>query len=421
MTNTTDVISPVVKKQSKRAQVLPRRYDETVRGKREAVDFLSPVCNTGGKLGSSQAKPSLELDRYVILHNGKESFPVLISRPTENEIAAIDWISVSGGYETYGDKYLGLDVAQREKAFDYMADLIDADLKHIFGFGILKKRDKGMHFHEYSWELEDNFGLLLIGHATGRFTIQINGTGTAYASKGWEKRLYNYMVNELERAKITRIDLCHDDLEGIYDLDFFNEQDTLGMFGNGGRLPTVQHFGNWKRPDGKGRTLQLGKRENGKCGRFYEKGKQLGDPSSPWVRSEIEISSTDRIIPFEVLLSPSQYFLAQYQCLNVFNQDSIQPVKIYTKQIEAEITWEKAVHNARHSYGKYINMFRQVYSDEELLDILTHKRTQTPARLIPCEILAKRWTEEAMQSTSDYLTASGARSQVAIKESLTCN
>jgi len=387
--------------------------------RRAAPALVPPVCNTGGKLGSGRQDPIQDLDRYVILSDGKQSFPVLISRPMDNEIAAIDWISVSGGYETYGDKYLGLNVAEREKAFDVLASLIDSDLKDIFGFGIVKKRDRGMHFHEYAWNLEDDFGLLLIGHTTGRFTIQINGTGTAYALKGWEKRLYNYMVNTLERAKITRIDLCHDDFEGKYSVDYFNDQDTLGMFGTGGRLPTVQHFGNWKRPDGLGRTLQIGKRGNGKVARLYEKGKQLGDVTSPWVRSEVELSSADRIIPFEVLLTPSGYFIATYQALKIFESSNIEPIRIRTKVAESKIAWDKALQNARHAYGKYLNTFRKVYDDSELLDILTHRRTGTPDRLIPCEVLAKRYIADALQYSPD--DAATSEQTIDNTELLPCN
>jgi DNA relaxase NicK len=52
----------------------------------------------------------------------------------------------------------------------------------------------------------------------------------------------------------------------------------------------------------------VGKRKNGKLLRVYEKGKQLGDESSPWVRWELELHNRDRVIPWEVLLEPVQDF-----------------------------------------------------------------------------------------------------------------
>lgn len=46
-------------------------------------------------------------------------------------------------------------------------------------------------------------------------------------------------------------------------------------------------------PDGRGRTFYVGRRENGKLLRVYEKGKQLGAENSPWVRIELELHNKD--------------------------------------------------------------------------------------------------------------------------------
>ncbi len=46
-----------------------------------------------------------------------------------------------------------------------------------------------------------------------------------------------------------------------------------------------------------GRTLYIGKRENGKMLRIYEKGKHLGNPVSSWVSVELELKGKNRIIP----------------------------------------------------------------------------------------------------------------------------
>ena len=50
--------------------------------------------------------------------------------------------------------------------------------------------------------------------------------------------------------------------------------------------------------------------------RVYEKGKQLGDTSSPWVRWELELHNRDRIIPWDVLLEPGKYLAAAYPCMD---------------------------------------------------------------------------------------------------------
>ncbi|MFW2002610.1 replication initiation factor domain-containing protein [Acinetobacter ursingii] len=99
-----------------------------------------------------------------------------------------------------------------------------------------------------------------------------------------------------DRPKITRIDYAYDDLEGaIVSPDWADLQDTLGGFQMGGRPPSFQTAGNWKRPDGSGRTAYIGKRESSKYCRIYEKGKQLGDKDSLWTRVEVFMGQTQNL------------------------------------------------------------------------------------------------------------------------------
>ena len=64
------------------------------------------------------------------------------------------------------------------------------------------------------------------------------------------------------------------------------------------------------------------------------------------------------------------------------------------------------------SYGKYIFQFRQLFDDKTLLDILSHQKTEVPARLVPVEILARRHFESIKQTTTQLQTAWDTRSQV---------
>lgn len=361
-----------------------------------------PAGNTGGKI---------EREVYVLLHDGEKSLPVLINRPVDGEIVAIDWIAISGGAETFGDEYLGIPESEREKALEQLAQNFDVVLKHIFGFGIAQKRKTGLHFYSDSWELHDGFGMFLAGHTTGRISIDINGTGLSYALEGWQSRLHTFMTLTLERAQITRIDLMCDFFNGEYSVDWALEQFMLNRFNAGGNAPKPSQMGNWLTPDNEGRTFGVGKRKNGKYARIYEKGKELGDKSSLWVRHELELRNKDRIIPFDVLINPTSYFRAAYPCFMDFPTE-IPECRISTKQKESKITWNKAIAILSTSYGKYLHQFRQVYNDDVILNMLTHDKTDVPKRLIPCEILAKRHFESFINSTSDSRTASGKGSQV---------
>ena len=54
-------------------------------------------------------------------------------------------------------------------------------------------------------------------------------------------------------------------------------------------------------------TLFIGSRGSAKYCRIYEKGRQLGDPDSPWVRFEVEYRKADSVLPIDMLIKPGQY------------------------------------------------------------------------------------------------------------------
>ena len=100
---------------------------------------------------------------------------------------------------------------------------------------------------------------------------------------------------EQNASKITRIDLAHDDMTGevltiakgiqwLQDGLFSNNGVREGMSAIKGRL--IDDLGS-----GDGKTLYVGNRKSGKMLRIYEKGKQLGDILSTWVRAEVELKT----------------------------------------------------------------------------------------------------------------------------------
>lgn len=204
---------------------------------------------------SSDWKYPRKLDNVRMIKTDQGDLPIIHSVPCTGEVAQLDWVTFAIGLETWHHKFLSLS-SDEDQAYDEIVNELDQDLFEIFGFGIAKKRDKGMHFYKYSWELQDNLGMVLAGYNSKRLAVQINGTGCALAAKGWQQRLYKYLSQYAVRPKLTRIDLAHDDFEGSHlSVDWANEQDSLGGFWCGGRMPNVQHLGNWKRITGKGRTL----------------------------------------------------------------------------------------------------------------------------------------------------------------------
>jgi DNA relaxase NicK len=121
---------------------------------------------------------------------------------------------------------------------------------------------------------------------------------------------------------------------------------------------------------GRGRTLNIGSRESGKYLRLYEKGRAEGDPDDNWQRAEVEFKSKDRVLPFDMLLAPSEYFIAAYPCFLFLAEDK-QPARIETMVKAAKINAHAALEIIKHQYGKYINIFKQVFEPEELINIIS--------------------------------------------------
>lgn len=150
---------------------------------------------------------------------------------------------------------------------------------------------KGMMYYQNSYRLENDCGFVCIGGQRDTILISLNGTGCLFGEYAWAERMYKFL-QKADRAKITRIDYTHDDLQGDYvSVDWADKQDDEGGFVCHRVNPTTEKLGDWKLPNGSGRTFNVGKRTSSKFCRIYEKGKQLGDKNSDWTRVEVEYKS----------------------------------------------------------------------------------------------------------------------------------
>ncbi|MDC5636987.1 replication initiation factor domain-containing protein [Acinetobacter baumannii] len=327
------------------------------------------------------------LDNYKIISTPKGILPVAVAVPTKNEAVGVDWVTFSFAPTSLSSKVKSIIV---EPAFeeDYYDDLIkfylEPMLYEIFGFGLGEKRKSGMHHCKYSWNLADDMGLVLYGHNSSKIFIQLNGTGCSLSRKGWQQRLFDFLTIAHD-SKLSRVDLAFDDFEGQYlDLDIANKWDSEGLFCTNGRTPDSFHLGCWKRPNGKGRTLNIGDRNSSKSMRFYERGKKFGDKTSPWVRAEVEMKADDRYLPFDMLISPTKYFIGAYPALRLLIEnlgEFAQPEKIEIIKKQSVIEWDKAVDVVKNQFGKYIKQFRKVYDDSVLLDMISSEKDDVPKRL----------------------------------------
>lgn len=296
----------------------------------------------------------------------------MIRRPSGRSNCFVDWISITMQADTFDNAKSTSQVLEhfRQSA---LVENVGHVLLDILGFEIEGENKTGRNFYERSFNLTHNAGFVCIGGQNNTVMISINGTGCTYGKNGWEEHLHAWLNLFGREAKITRVDLAHDDLQGEYtDIDWFNHQHTIGGFTRGaGRPPSVEWRGDWKKPNGKGRTLYIGSRQSSKFCRIYEKGKQLGDSESNWLRTEVQYSSRGMLITFDVLIKPNEFFSVTYPCFNIFEFEG-EANKFERIEKQNLMTWDQAIELVKHQYGRYLHFFRGVFNDDSaLLDELT--------------------------------------------------
>lgn len=324
----------------------------------------------------------------TIVFDGRKPKLQTIRKPTNKQIAFIDWITVSFHVATINPKYIRTgqdDDEYMEMCRSAVMDL-SPSLMSIFGkkYHITKQFQKGRNFYQYSFDIGEGLGFVCIGGQRNTVSITVSGNGLSMAQNGWEFQLFNFLENA-QRGKITRIDLAHDDIKGeylnVYELD---KLESAGGFHCGGARSSVRHDGNWKYkdPNNQGLTLYVGNRASGKMMRAYEKGKQLGETDSKWTRVEVEYKSVDRNIPFDILLNPSAYFMGAYPCFETLFQFETSE-KIKTKKKTVEVTLEHSFEVIKKQFGKYFAYFSKVMPLEQVIERVRHDDENIiPSRLV---------------------------------------
>ena len=275
---------------------------------------------------------------------------------THGQAAFIDWL----GFTVRG---LTLDDLHRA-------------LQDAFGLTDLPwiETDKGWSGYEKKVEL-GQYGWIAHGGKAQKGTINIQLRPAACRQF---KRLAP-ILNWAERveAKITRCDVAHDDFEGErINIDQARQWQSEGGYISNGRAPKVTEIINHDTTVGN--TFYVGRRENGKMLRIYDKGKEQGQPDSPWVRAEVEFRAKDRHIPWDILKHPGQYLAGAYPCLAFINQ--IQDV-IKTVKNALAINYEQMVTWTRRACGRAINAMLIREQGDILKVMAVLKREGLPPRL----------------------------------------
>jgi len=215
----------------------------------------------------------------------------------------------------------------------------------------------------------------------GTWMLSIPGAGCSlidnwYAMRNWLQEL---------NAKVTRLDLCVDFINGEYTVDDAVTFYRAGKFTSSGRPPATSQAGDWLNE--RERTLYIGKAKNGKVLRAYEKGQQLGQANSPWTRYEVQFGNRDRTIPLEALTERDKYFAGAYPVLKDLLDNECGAEKIPTKRTEGEVTLSHLLVHLRRTYGKAIDVMSTT-EDFEIASLVKEVRVIGVPRRVNLSSLA---------------------------------
>jgi phage replication initiation protein len=221
----------------------------------------------------------------------------------------------------------------------------------------------------------------------GRWMLQLTGKGCGMVTD-WDS-----LRELLEgfQAKITRLDLAVDFLHGEHTVDDAVDMVENDQFTSSGRRPSTSVAGDWL-DQVHGRTLYVGKAQNGKMLRVYEKGKQLGDLSSDWVRFEVQFGNRDRVIPFDAMTDCDGYFAGAYPALAQLIEAAAEGIP--TTQTETQVNLGHLLYHLKRCYGKAIHQAQEIASatDTDLID--EFRVIGIPKRVKPSGVVAGlNWSE----------------------------
>lgn len=266
----------------------------------------------------------------------------------------IDWCAVTFPAGTL--KKLGL-----SNFYDALAEIFPNNGKmRLTGI-----EEKVWNFFPWSGVVIDETDTLCarIGLAeNGEFHISVTGQGCKHIWN-WHK---TQAIIESTGARITRCDVAVDDLAGqAINVEGFKAMAEAGAFTQNGRPPLCQYVDDLG--SGKGKTLYIGQRGYKQlC--IYQKGKQLGDPESPYTRAELRLYNKHHVIAPAVLTNPGVFFAGAYEVLAEFIGGEME--KLEAKERISQPTAKATIEFMRRQCGTTIDMIVNAFGDHTL-DFLT--------------------------------------------------
>lgn len=346
---------------------------------------LSPFHGRGGE---SVGSIKLDADGYPVKdapysNTGERSQTKGSEKPVVKDIAFIDYLTFT--FSVHKMKalkgYIDMEDFAAQLALYFLND---------FGLTYDENIRGGRNGYQHHWKILSKVrtpnrktaqftevGYFAFGGNNDTVCVSLSGSGCQCIGSAGFSLIREFL--EDVTGKITRIDLAHDCLNGEVSLDDVALWYDAGLFraNTRGKYPNMKMLSDCG--GGQGSTIYVGSRDSGKLFRAYEKGKQLGDKNSKWVRLELELHSTKRGIPYEILDRVSDYLAGAYDCMAFV---STEQSRIQTTQKAHEISFNHLEEYCKQSYGRFIEVMLSVYDGCPATVIDKLRRTDAlPARL----------------------------------------
>lgn len=258
------------------------------------------------------------------------------------------------------------------------------------GFKLGEVEDKGMDYYAARCPVLYEGKVVAYALAGGKSanqadTVHLNIFGGAclYVSHANWSRLHGWI--KAACGHITRVDLAVDVFSGD-DIEAVRTAYLGGEFDVMGKRPSQSEYGSWTL--GHSRTFEVGKRQTGKCLRAYEKGDEQFGPEAndAWIRYEVEIRNSSRVIDLDVLTRPADFFAGAYPfCESLLARlgESAQAERIKTGAKLQDATAEAAVTRGVRWFARTAApMFCRLLEDggEILSSVMDRERHRLPGR-----------------------------------------
>lgn len=336
------------------------------------ADALPPSCNTGGEKITEIAKITTFVDTFHFVWRDIASFQEVYENLNKSKYIHFVEKQITD-FNQFLQEVVLIDKTSEESDY-YESLLADSRLslvQHFCKIPIsLVKLGKGLHGYNVRFNLvghipnvhgeigqgdEVTIGTLCLGGNKDTVLVQISGTGCPHIDFPKLAGLYERLNSINSHPRFTRIDIAADFHTGELTIEHAVEAYKTEQFKTKVQ-PTHSTMGDWLvEGSPMGRTLYVGSRKNSKMARIYEKGKQMGDPLSKWVRVEIEFKNADAVLHPSMITDTDGWFTGAYPwCSTLVQSLTSHKLKYTNVKVAHEI--DHMVKHAKRCYGKVFNM-----------------------------------------------------------------